>query len=80
MFIKNFTPKKIVIVILRFYSYLISPMLGQHCRFEPTCSKYAEMAVNRFGVFKGGWLTIKRLLRCHPFTKGGFDPVPEKEK
>ncbi len=77
---EKIAPRKIVIVFLRIYRYLISPMLGQHCRFVPSCSEYAQIAVERYGALKGGWLTIKRLLRCHPFNKGGFDPVPEKQK
>lgn len=71
-------PKQIVIAFLRGYHYLISPMLGQHCRFEPSCSVYAQNAIERFGVGKGGWLALKRVCRCHPFSKGGLDPVPEK--
>ncbi len=73
-------PKKIVIVFLRIYRYLISPMFRQHCRFVPSCSAYAQIAVEQHGVLKGGWLTIKRILRCHPFSKGGVDPVPKKKE
>jgi hypothetical protein len=61
---------------LRAYRYLISPMLGPHCRFHPSCSHYAEEAITRHGVVPGSWLSLRRLLRCHPWNAGGFDPVP----
>ena len=65
---------------LLFYKRLVSPILhslgGSQCRFLPTCSEYGYIAVHRFGPFRGGWLTLRRLARCHPFTKGGLDPVP----
>lgn len=77
---KKLAPNKIALLLLGFYKYCISPMLGAHCRFQPTCSEYAKMAFERFGFFKGLWLTLKRLFRCHPFCKGGFDPVPQKEE
>ena len=63
--------------LLAFYRYFISPLLGSHCRFYPSCSSYAQTAFSRFGFFKGFYLTIKRLLRCQPFNTGGHDPVPE---
>jgi putative membrane protein insertion efficiency factor len=66
-----------LILIIRGYQYLISPILGPHCRFYPTCSNYAQTAVQRHGIFKGSWLAIKRLSRCHPWHAGGDDPVPE---
>jgi hypothetical protein len=53
-------------------------MLGPHCRFHPSCSHYAVEAIDEHGVVKGGWLSIKRISRCHPFNDGGFDPVPKK--
>ena len=59
------------------YQRYVSPLLGPHCRFHPTCSTYARQAIDRFGLWRGGWLSIKRLARCHPFTAGGHDPVPE---
>ena len=60
-----------------FYRRLISPIIGPHCRFTPTCSAYGLEAIQRHGPWKGGWLTVKRLLRCHPFTPCGCDPVPD---
>jgi putative membrane protein insertion efficiency factor len=65
-----------VIGMLRFYKAAVSPYLPPACRFEPTCSVYAAEAVEHHGVFRGGTLALRRLLRCHPFHKGGFDPVP----
>lgn len=73
--------RSIFIAILRGYQYLISPLLGNRCRFHPTCSEYMIEAVRRFGIFKGVYLGFKRLARCQPMCEGGFDPVPElKEK
>ncbi|MBS0542888.1 MAG: membrane protein insertion efficiency factor YidD [Proteobacteria bacterium] len=68
--------KTVLIALLRFYQYAISPMLGRNCRFHPTCSEYAIEAVQRHGALRGGWLAIKRVGRCHPFHPGGYDPVP----
>jgi len=62
--------------LLRFYRIAISPALGPACRYEPTCSAYAEEAVRRFGACRGTYLALRRLLRCHPFARGGLDPVP----
>jgi len=70
--------RKLLTLIIRAYQYLLSPFVGQHCRFHPTCSEYAITAVNRFGVLRGGWLAIRRISRCHPWQAGGVDPVPEK--
>jgi len=61
---------------IRLYQGFLSPLLPSACRFYPTCSAYAYEAVLRYGPFKGLWLAIKRILRCHPFHEGGFDPVP----
>jgi putative membrane protein insertion efficiency factor len=72
--------KKLVIALIRFYQIFISPLKPPTCRFYPTCSQYGLEAVKRFGAIKGGWLTIKRILKCHPFHPGGFDPVPEKQE
>lgn len=72
--------KSVLIFIIRFYQRFISPLLPPSCRFYPSCSHYGLEAIQRFGAFKGGWLTVKRLLKCHPFHPGGIDPVPEKKK
>lgn len=72
--------KKIFLSIIRFYQVAISPLKPPTCRFYPTCSHYGFEAVQRFGAVKGGWLAMKRILKCHPFHPGGFDPVPEKKK
>ena len=69
--------KTLVILLLRGYKRFISPLLGQRCRFHPSCSAYAMEAVDRFGVLRGGWLGLRRIGRCHPFNDGGPDPVPE---
>ena len=68
--------KDLILVLLRFYKRWISPMLGTLCRFEPSCSMYMYEAVERYGVIKGVWMGIKRLARCQPFCRGGYDPVP----
>lgn len=74
--------KTLLIWLIRGYRFLISPLFPPSCRFQPTCSQYAMQAVERFGVLKGSWLSVKRIMRCHPFHPGGYDPVPllEKEK
>jgi hypothetical protein len=71
---------KILILIIKIYRYVMSPLLGNHCRFYPSCSVYAEQSILRFGVLHGIWLAILRLSRCHPWHEGGIDPVPEKYK
>jgi len=68
---------RLFILLLRGYQLGISPLLGPRCRFYPSCSEYAVQALNRYGVLRGSWLTIKRLGRCHPLHPGGLDPVPE---
>jgi putative membrane protein insertion efficiency factor len=65
-----------MLAMLRFYKRNISPMLPPCCRFEPTCSVYAMQAIEKYGALKGGWLALKRILRCNPFHPGGYDPVP----
>jgi putative membrane protein insertion efficiency factor len=62
--------------LIRVYQFLLSPWLGNQCRFFPTCSEYARIAIEKHGAAKGGWLALKRLLRCHPWHPGGADPVP----
>ncbi len=63
--------------IIRAYQRVISPLLPPSCRFGPTCSEYGLQSISRFGPFKGGWLTLRRILSCHPFGQHGYDPVPE---
>jgi hypothetical protein len=65
-----------LVALLRLYRYAISPALGPACRFEPTCSVYAQEAIERFGAWKGSAFALRRILRCHPFAPGGLDPVP----
>ncbi len=67
---------QILIVLFSFYKYAISPMLPKACRYTPTCSTYSIEAVKKYGPFKGGWLSIKRISRCHPWGGHGYDPVP----
>ncbi|OYV18026.1 MAG: hypothetical protein CG441_1275 [Methylococcaceae bacterium NSM2-1] len=67
-----------LIAIIKFYKYFISPLLGSNCRFYPSCSSYSLEALQNHGAIIGSYLTLKRLLKCHPFHQGGIDPVPEK--
>jgi len=69
-------PGKTLLILVRAYRYALSPMLGQHCRFHPSCSAYAEQALRQHGAIKGLGLGLWRLLRCNPFSTGGYDPVP----
>ena len=73
-------PKGICIALIRFYQKGISPLKKPCCKYIPTCSNYALEAVSRFGVLKGGFLALWRILRCNPFSRGGYDPVPEKKE
>ena len=68
---------RILLGLVGFYRFWISPMIGPHCRFEPTCSQYAVTAIGKHGAALGLWLTVKRLEKCHPLHRGGFDPVPD---
>jgi putative membrane protein insertion efficiency factor len=68
--------RRLFLLLLRTYQYAVSPLLGRNCRFYPSCSDYAQEAVQKYGTLRGGWLTLKRLARCHPFHPGGVDPVP----
>lgn len=70
--------KILLITLIRGYRLFISPLFPPVCRFHPTCSQYAIEAVERFGVFHGSWLAMLRILRCHPYHPGGYDPIPEK--
>ena len=72
--------KHVFLSIIRFYRKFISPLTPPTCRFYPTCSQYGMEAIGRFGAIKGGWLTIKRIFKCHPFHPGGIDHVPEKKE
>jgi len=72
--------QRLLILFIRAYRILLSPFLGHNCRYYPSCSCYAETAFKHHGVFKGGWLAIKRILRCHPWHPGGVDLVPEATK
>ncbi|MXV78455.1 membrane protein insertion efficiency factor YidD [Candidatus Poribacteria bacterium] len=67
--------KRLILFAIRGYRRFISPLLPSTCRFSPTCSHYAQQALERYGTFKGIWLTIKRLVKCHPYHPGGFDPL-----
>ena len=69
-------PKRALLGAIRFYRRHISPMFPPCCRFTPTCSVYAIQAVEKYGALKGGFLALKRILKCHPFHPGGYDPVP----
>ena len=73
-------PTKVVVNILRAYRFFLSPLLGSNCRFTPSCSEYAITALNQHGFFCGIWLSFKRVIRCHPYSEGGIDLVPEKDK
>ena len=76
-FVKSL-PQKVGILLIRFYQLVISPMFPSCCRYTPTCSEYGLQAVRRFGLLKGSWLTLKRILRCRPGGAVGYDPVPEQ--
>lgn len=67
---------RILIALVQLYRWCLSPMLGQNCRFHPSCSQYALDALRQHGAMRGSWLALRRLLRCHPWHPGGYDPVP----
>jgi putative membrane protein insertion efficiency factor len=71
-------PRQLLMWVIRGYQLGISPMLAPHCRFYPSCSCYAHAALQRHGVLKGSWLSLRRILRCQPFAAGGYDPVPDE--
>jgi putative membrane protein insertion efficiency factor len=66
--------------LIRAYQLILSPIVGYHCRFTPSCSRYASEAIHVHGAARGSWLAIKRIGRCHPFCDGGLDPVPPKQE
>lgn len=66
----------IFLLLIKIYQYFISPLTGASCRYTPTCSQYGAEAIKKYGPFKGGWLTLKRIGRCHPWGGHGHDPVP----
>ena len=66
-----------LLLLIIIYRYTLSPMIGNQCRYHPTCSYYAEEAIKKYGAIRGSFLAAKRILRCHPWHEGGFDPVPE---
>ncbi len=68
--------KHLLIALIKFYQMAISPYLGKNCRFVPTCSQYAVEALTKYGAIKGTYLSIRRVLKCHPFHDGGYDPLP----
>jgi len=69
-------PSRLAVTLVKCYRLLISPIFPNNCRFQPSCSKFAVDAFTQFGVFKGAWLSLKRIGRCHPWGEAGFDPVP----
>jgi len=72
--------KKAALILIRFYQLAVSPHFPPACRYYPSCSAYAYEAVSRYGFLQGGFLAVKRILRCHPLRRGGYDPVPDLEK
>ena len=69
--------KRILLFLIRFYRRQISPATPPRCRYIPTCSEYAQTAIERYGAVKGGWMAARRIMRCNPMHPGGYDPVPE---
>lgn len=61
--------------MIKLYRKFLSPLLGSHCRFQPTCSMYSMQAIEKYGALKGGWMSVKRISKCHPFNPGGYDPL-----
>lgn len=70
---------RVLLVLIQIYWWTLSPLIGNVCRFHPSCSRYTATCVERFGALRGGWLGTKRICRCHPFNPGGFDPPPALE-
>jgi uncharacterized protein len=71
-------PARILVGMIRLYRRILSPILPPSCIYDPTCSVYAIMAISRYGALRGSWLAFRRIMRCHPFRRGGQDPVPDK--
>lgn len=69
---------RVFLALIRVYQCTFSAVMGKECRYYPSCSHYATDAIRRFGALKGGWMGLRRILRCHPWRAGGYDPVPEK--
>ena len=70
----------LMLAVIRLYQLTLSPLVGRHCRFQPTCSRYAAEAIRRFGAVRGGVMAVRRIGRCHPWGGGGWDPVPEERE
>ena len=68
--------KRLLLLLVHIYRSCISPLFPPSCRYYPTCSAYALEAIERYGAWRGGWMALRRILRCHPFHRGGYDPVP----
>ncbi|MCK4945729.1 MAG: membrane protein insertion efficiency factor YidD [Alphaproteobacteria bacterium] len=73
------TVSRFLLAIIRVYQCTLSSFMGKSCRYHPTCSVYTAESIRRFGAFRGSWLGVKRICRCHPYNDGGYDPVPEKK-
>ncbi|HUV59557.1 MAG TPA: membrane protein insertion efficiency factor YidD [Desulfatiglandales bacterium] len=71
----SFKPRAYIISLIRLYQVLVSPFMPSSCRFMPTCSAYASLAIDKYGIIKGGFLALIRILKCHPFHPGGYDPL-----
>ncbi|HDH88360.1 MAG: membrane protein insertion efficiency factor YidD [Deltaproteobacteria bacterium] len=71
----SFKPRAFIISLIKLYQVLVSPLMPSSCRFMPTCSTYASLAIDKYGIIKGGFLALIRILKCHPFHPGGYDPL-----
>lgn len=72
--------KRLAVFLIQLYQRTLSRLLPPTCRFTPTCSQYAAEAIQRYGVVRGGWMGLRRICRCHPFSAGGYDPVPDADR
>ncbi|OQY17539.1 MAG: membrane protein insertion efficiency factor YidD [Desulfobacterium sp. 4572_20] len=75
MMVLSFKPRAFIISLIKLYQVLVSPLMPSSCRFMPTCSTYASLAIDKYGIIKGGFLALIRILKCHPFHPGGYDPL-----